>query len=84
MSHLQPLEAWIFTDERRTKALLIPLNHLNLSKQHAFVAKLRWFDHGKTYLVEDFTGTPHGDFAYACRFLGRGDSVYVGGQAESS
>ena len=59
--------AWMFTDERRTKALLIALNHLNLSKQDAFAAKLRWLDDGKTYLIEEITQTPDGNFAYAYR-----------------
>jgi hypothetical protein len=67
----------MFTDERRTKALLIALNHLNLSKQDAFAAKLRWLDDGKTYLIEEITQTPDGNFAYAYR------GKFTGGQLKA-
>jgi hypothetical protein len=55
---------WMFTDERRTKALVFAINHLDLNKQNAFAAKLRWLDGTKTYLVQEITQTPNGDFTY--------------------
>jgi hypothetical protein len=58
---------WMFTDERRTKALVFAINHLGLNKQNAFAAKLRWLDGGKTYLVQEITQTPGGDFTYVFR-----------------
>lgn len=58
---------WMFTDERRTKALVFAINHLGLNKQNAFDAKLRWLDGGKTYLVQEITQTPFGDFTYVFR-----------------
>jgi hypothetical protein len=58
---------WMFTDERRTQALVFALNHLGLTKQNAFAAKLRWLDGGKTYLVQEITQTPFGDFTYVFR-----------------
>jgi hypothetical protein len=58
---------WMFTDERRTKALVFAINHLDLNKQNAFAAKLRWLDGTKTYLVQEITQTPNGDFTYVFR-----------------
>lgn len=58
---------WMFTDELRTKALVFAINHLGLNKQNAFAAKLRWLDGTKTYLVEEITQTPGGDFTYVFR-----------------
>ena len=58
---------WMFTDEGRTKALVFAINHLALNKKNAFAAKLRWLDGSKTYLVQEITQTPNGDFAYAFR-----------------
>jgi hypothetical protein len=58
---------WMFTDERRTKALVFAINHLDLNKQNAFAAKLRWLDGAKTYLVQEITQTPNGDFTYVFR-----------------
>ncbi|MCX6865869.1 MAG: hypothetical protein NTV46_06545, partial [Verrucomicrobia bacterium] len=59
--------AWMFTDKQRTQALLIALNHLNISQQNAFAAKPRWLDAGKTYLIEEITQIPNGSFAYTYR-----------------
>ena len=58
---------WMFTDDRRTRALVFAINHLDLNKQNAFAAKLRWLDGGKTYLVQEITQTPGGNFTYAFR-----------------
>lgn len=33
---------WMFTDEQKTKALVIALNHLELAKQNVVQAELRW------------------------------------------
>jgi hypothetical protein len=60
---------WMFTDQRRTKALVFALNHLPLSQSNVFSANLRWLDSAKTYLVEDITMVPGGRFAY--RFRGQ-------------
>jgi hypothetical protein len=57
----------MFTDEPRTKAFVFAINHLNLARRNAFAARLRWLDAGKTYLVEEITQAPDGDFAYSCR-----------------
>jgi hypothetical protein len=38
-----------------------------LNKQNAFAAKLRWLDGTKTYLVQEITQTPNGDFTYVFR-----------------
>jgi len=54
--------SWMFTDEKKTKALLFAINHLKLSKENAFNAKLRWLDPAKTYLIEDITMLSGGKF----------------------
>lgn len=68
---------WMFTDERRTKALVVALNHLGLSRQNPVQARLRWLDPAKTYAVEDITMVPGGKFAHAFR------GVFPGGQLRS-
>jgi len=60
--------SWMFVDERKTKALLFAINHLKLSQENAFLARLRWLDSAKTYLVEDITMLPGGKFNH--RFCG--------------
>jgi hypothetical protein len=70
--------AWMFTDEKRTKALLFAVNHLDLSRINNFPAKLRWLDTAKDYLVEDITMQPGGKFEYA--FCGE----FTGAQLKSS
>ena len=35
---------WMFVDEPKTKALLFAINHLELSQENAFAARLRWLD----------------------------------------
>jgi hypothetical protein len=57
----------MFTDVRRTKALVFAINHLDLNKQNTFAAKLRWLDGAKTYLVQEITQIPGGGFNYAFR-----------------
>lgn len=71
--------AWMFTDEPKTKALLIAINHLNLATNNAFAAKLRWLDASKTYLIEEITQTANGGFNYVFRgeYAGR-QLVYEG------
>ncbi|MCX6937902.1 MAG: GH36 C-terminal domain-containing protein [Verrucomicrobia bacterium] len=59
--------AWMFTNESKSQALLFALNHLNLTKNNAFAAKLRWLDPDKTYVVEEITQTPDGGFNYVFR-----------------
>lgn len=54
--------AWMFTDEKREKAILITLNHLDLAPSNAFTAKLRWLDPKKNYRVTDITMQPGGKF----------------------
>jgi hypothetical protein len=54
--------AWMYTDEHRTKALLLAVNPLKLAKSNSFAAKLRWLDPAKTYTVEDITMLPGGKF----------------------
>jgi hypothetical protein len=61
--------SWMFADEKKTKALLFSINHLNLSQENAFAARLRWLDSAKTYLVEDITMLPGGKFNH--RFRGK-------------
>ena len=46
--------AWMFTNEKRSRALLIALDHKDTGVDK-FSAKLRWLDPRKTYLVEDIT-----------------------------
>jgi len=65
---------WMFTDERKTKALVIALNHLELAKQNVVQAELRWLDPAKTYAVEDVTMVSGGKFAHAFR------GVFTGAQ----
>jgi len=36
--------SWMFIDEKKTKALLFALNHLDLSRENAFAARLRRLD----------------------------------------
>jgi hypothetical protein len=59
--------SWMFVDEKKTKALLFALNHLKLSQENAFAARLRWLDSAKTYLVEDITMLPGGKFNHRFR-----------------
>lgn len=61
--------AWMFVDAERDKALLFAVNHLALSRENQFAAKLRWLDPKKFYLVEEITQLPGGRFA--CVFRGR-------------
>ena len=58
----------MFTDEKKTKALLFAVNHLDLASSNAFAAKLRWLDAAKTYLVQEVTMTSNGKFT--CVFRG--------------
>ena len=57
----------MFTDETRKQAIVFAVNHRELITNNAFAAKLRWLDASKTYLIEDITQAPDGDFAYAYR-----------------
>jgi hypothetical protein len=59
--------AWLFTGERKSKALLFAINHLDLAANNEFAAKLSGLDPTKTYLIEEITQTPGGKFAYAYR-----------------
>ena len=70
--------SWMFTDEKRTRALLFALNHLKLSQENAFAARLRWLDSARTYLVEDITMLPGGKFNH--RFCG----TFSGAQLKES
>jgi hypothetical protein len=70
--------SWMFTDEKKTKALLFALNHLKLSQENAFAARLRWLDPARTYLVEDITLLPGGKFNH--RFCG----AFSGAQLKES
>jgi hypothetical protein len=58
---------WMFTDERKTKALLFAINHLNMSNENPLTARLRWLDSDRTYLVEDITMLPGGKFNHLFR-----------------
>jgi hypothetical protein len=59
--------AWMFVDPQKTKALFIAINHLKLSHENSFAAKLRWLDSAKTYLIEDITMLPGGRFNHRFR-----------------
>ena len=52
---------------KKTKALLFAINHLKLSNENAFAAKLRWLDPAKTYLIEDITMVSGGKFNHRFR-----------------
>ncbi|MCX6878164.1 MAG: GH36 C-terminal domain-containing protein [Verrucomicrobia bacterium] len=56
--------SWMFTDEKKIQALLFAINHLKLSNENAFAAKLRWLDPAKTYLIEDITMLSGGKFKH--------------------
>ena len=56
---------WMFTNEGKTQALVVAINHLNLNPGNAFQARLGGLDATKSYLVENITQTTDGKFAYA-------------------